>query len=203
MLLVCGIVSGPLFYSVAIMQMLTRPGFDIRRHAISVLSLGSLGWIQIANFLVTGALALCCAIGVRRLLRGSTAGTWGPVLIGIYGVGLLAGAIFHPDPGLGFPPGAPVGMPATMSSHAMVHMAGFMAAFLSLIAACFVFARRFASLGERGWAIYCASTGVVSLALIVLGMGNKNLVGVIFAVAGACAFGWVSALAARLWSRAS
>src|SRR5690242_1460916 len=104
-LLAWGAVSAPFFYLVAVGQILTRPGFDIRRHAISTLSLGDLGWIQITNFAVTGVLAIACAIGIRQALRGSRAGTWGPILIGLYGAGLITGAIFPPDPGLGFPPG--------------------------------------------------------------------------------------------------
>src|SRR6266567_372446 len=102
-LLACGVDSGPLFYIVAVAQMFTRSGFDIRHHAISLLSLGDLGWIQIANFIVTGVLAVMCAVGLRRLLHPGCGGTWGPLLIGVYGVGLILGGIFHPDPGLGFP----------------------------------------------------------------------------------------------------
>ncbi len=196
MMVGCGIVFGPLFYVVAIVQMVIRPGFDLRHHAISLLSLGDLGWIQVTNFLVTGVLALLCAIGLRRLLRGSPGGTWGPVLIGLCGLGAVAGAIFHPDPGLGFPPGAPAGMPATMSGHALLHMIAFNMAVLSLIAACFVFVRRFVAQGRRGRAIYCVATGLVSPLLIILGMSNKNLVGVFMAVGVAVVFAWVAAIAA-------
>lgn len=202
-LLACGVVSGPFFYVVAIAQILTRPGFDIRHHAISVLSLGDRGWIQVANFAITGLLAIACAVGVRRLLRGGRGGTWGPVLIGLYGIGLLTGSIFHPDPGLGFPPGAPAGMPTTMSGHAAVHMVGFFVAFVAVIAACFVLRRHFVALGRRKWAVYCVVTGVVTPILIVLGSSIPSLVGVIFALAGAVAFGWVSATALRLRSEAS
>jgi hypothetical protein len=63
-LLACGVASGPLFYIVAAAQMFTRPGFDIRHHAISLLSLGDLGWVQTSNFILTGVLALLCAVGM-------------------------------------------------------------------------------------------------------------------------------------------
>lgn len=202
-LLACGVASGPFFYILAVGQILTRSGFDIRRHAISVLSLGDLGWIQITNFAVTGLLGIAGAVGMSRLLRGSRGGTWGPVLIGAYGAGMVVGAIFHPDPGLGFPPGAPAGMPTSMSPHATVHMIGFFVAFVGVIAACFVFRRRFAALGQPGWANYCIVTGVATPILIVLGSSIKDWVGVIFAVAGVVAFGWVSALAARLTTEVS
>jgi hypothetical membrane protein len=197
-LLTCGVAVGPLFYILAVLQALIRPGFDIRRHAISVLSLGDLGWIQILNFILTGLLAILFAIGMWRALRGAPAGTWGPLLVGAYGVGLIVGGIFHPDPGLGFPPGAPAGMPTTMSGHAMVHTIGFFLAFLSLVVACFVFARRFALLKKPAWAIYCAASGVVAPALIFLGSTMPGMVGLIIAIAGAIAFGWVSVMAVRL-----
>ncbi len=202
-LLACGVDSGPLFYIVAVAQMFTRSGFDIRHHAISLLSLGDLGWIQIANFIVTGVLAVMCAVGLRRLLHPGCGGTWGPLLIGVYGVGLILGGIFHPDPGLGFPPGAPAGMPTAMSWHAVLHSIAFYTAFLSLIVACFVFARRFTSQGQRGWGIYCAATGVISPIFIVLGSSVTSWAGVLFAIAGVFAFGWVSVIAARLMTELS
>jgi hypothetical protein len=46
-LLGCGIVAGPLFITVSLTH--TRYGFDLARHPISLLSLGSLGWVQIAG----------------------------------------------------------------------------------------------------------------------------------------------------------
>jgi hypothetical protein len=197
-LVACGIVSGPLFYLVAGFQMAIRPGFDLRRHAISLLSLGDLGWIQSTNFAVTGVLLLLCAIGLRRLLRGGRGGTWGPLLIGLCGLGAATAAIFHPDPGLSFPPGAPATMPVTMSGHAALHMLAFSVAALSLIAACFVFARRFAAQGRRGWRAYCLASGLASPILIVLSMSDKSLVGVFMAAGVGVVFAWVSALAARL-----
>jgi hypothetical protein len=68
-LLTAGIVAGPLFLVLWALQAFTRDGFDPGRHPISLLSLGDLGWIQIANFVVTGALFVACAVGLRRVLR--------------------------------------------------------------------------------------------------------------------------------------
>jgi hypothetical protein len=68
-LLASGAVAGLLFVGLVLLQVLTRPGFDLGRHPISLLSLGDLGWIQIANFIVAGLLAMAFAIGVRRVAR--------------------------------------------------------------------------------------------------------------------------------------
>jgi hypothetical protein len=54
-LLACGVLAGPVFVVTAGIQVLTRGGFDLGHHPISLLSLGDLGWIQIANFIVAGA----------------------------------------------------------------------------------------------------------------------------------------------------
>src|SRR5215472_5024527 len=97
-LLRCGFAAGPMYVTVGVAQMLTRDGFDIRRHALSVLSNGEFGWIQIGNFLVSGALVTAGAVGVRRLLRGQRAGTWGPLLLAMYGAGLVGAGIFRADP---------------------------------------------------------------------------------------------------------
>ncbi|RQX17343.1 hypothetical protein DDE19_11520 [Micromonospora ureilytica] len=54
LLLLGGVLAGPIFVSSAIVQAATRDGFDFRRHPVSVLSTGELGWIQIVTFLATG-----------------------------------------------------------------------------------------------------------------------------------------------------
>jgi hypothetical membrane protein len=197
-LLGCGVVAGSLFITVALVQAFTRPGFDIRRHPLSLLSLGDLGWIQVADFIASGALVLAFAIGARRVLYPGRAGTWGPLLIGAFGLGLIIAGIFHPDPALGFPPGSPAGTPTTLSWHNWLHTVGFATSFISVTAACFVFARRFSALRQRAWTVYCAATGVLTPSLIVLGMAMLSAAGPAFAVAGALASFWIAAMAAKL-----
>ena len=197
-LLACGVALGPLFYVVVVAQILTRPGFDIRRHPLSLLSLGDAGWIQIANFMLTGLLAIACSVGMRRALRNAAGGTWGPLLIATYGLGMVVASIFPPDPLLGFPPGALAGIPAQMSEHAMLHGVGFFVAFLSLIAACFVFARRYFVVGNPGWGRYSIATGVITPLLILAGMMIQSATSISFFVVGIIAFGWVGAVAAQL-----
>jgi len=79
-LLRCGIAAGPLYVIVGLAQVATREGFDVRRHALSLLSNGDLGWIQILNFLASGFLVIAGAKGLRKVLRGSRGGTWAPLL---------------------------------------------------------------------------------------------------------------------------
>jgi len=197
-LLACGLVAGPLYVVVALLQVLFRDGFDLSRQPLSMLSLGDLGWIQITNFVVGGLLAVGFAVGLRRALGGGRGGTWGPRLLGGYGLGLLAGGVFVPDPALGFPPGTPAGIPdpATWSWHGLLHSFAPPLAFLALIVACFVFVRRFAGLRQRGWAAYSAATGVACLALSA--WPGQDGLSVRLAVALLFGWAWVSALATRL-----
>jgi hypothetical membrane protein len=198
MLLLCGSISGILFNITAWIQMATRTGFDIRRNAISQLSLGDSGWIQITNFILTGILAFLFAIGLRKVVRGGKGGTWISLLIGIYGIAMIASGIFHPDPGGGFPPGAPLSMPTHYSGHAIGHGISFIIVFTSLIAACFLFANRFGSTNNGRMRIYSLVTGILSPILVALGMAIASITGICFAIAAALALGWVSVVAIKL-----
>jgi hypothetical protein len=173
-LLACGVAAGPIYVVVGLAQAFTREGFDLSRHALSQLSNGEYGWIQMANFFVTGVLVLAGALGVRRVLHPGRAGTWGAILLAGYGVGLIGAAFFSADPGRGFPPGAPMeGM--GMSTHGLLHFVFGGVGFYSLIAACFVFARRFAASRERGWMGFSILTGTLFfIAFAAVASGNGS-----------------------------
>ena len=198
-LLMGGVVAGPLYVVTALTQGLTRPGFNLLHHDVSLLSNGSLGWIQITNFLVTGLLVIAGAMGMRRMLQGSQGGTWGPFLISIYGLGLIGAGIFVADPMNGFPPGTPATAP-TISAHGLLHLASGGIGFLALIAACFVFARRFAALKQSGWSAYSIATGVIFLiSFLGIASGSSQAPIVIgFWIGVILAFTWISIMAARL-----
>jgi hypothetical membrane protein len=157
-----GVIAGPLYVAVALAQALTRDGFDLNRHAWSLLSNGDLGWIQIANFVVTGLMTVAAAVGLRRALPAGRTRTWAPLLLAAYGGSLIGAGIFRADPAQGFPVGTPA--TTTVSWHGALHFAIGGVGFGCLIAACFVLGRRFARDGERGLAWFSRITGVVFLA---------------------------------------
>ncbi|MEU8300875.1 DUF998 domain-containing protein [Micromonospora sp. NPDC048909] len=163
-LLLCGIVAGPLFVLTFLIDGATRDGYNPLRHPVSSLALGEHGWTQTVNFLVCGLLTLAFAIGVRRALRPGRAATWGPLLIGVWAVGLLVAGAFTTDPVSGYPAGTPDAPTAYSTSGALHDGVGFPA----LIVAFFVFTRRFAGQRRRGWAIYSALTGLAFLAGFIL-----------------------------------
>ncbi|GHF42174.1 hypothetical protein GCM10010218_24130 [Streptomyces mashuensis] len=162
-LLAAGAAAGPLFLGVGVAGGLTRDGFDFTRNALSQLSLGSPGWIQVANFLLTGVLITAGAVGVRRAIGRGPGGTWAPRLIGAFGASFLVAGVFTADPGAGFPAGTPDG-PGAMSAHGAVHMLAGTAGYLALCAAFLVLARHFAAHGRRGWAMTCRVVPVGVLA---------------------------------------
>ena len=127
-LLLCGAVAGPFYLVVGILQSLFREGFSFERHPLSVLANGSLGWIQTANFLISGGLVIAAAAGIARTLgRGSRGLTW--TIYG-YGGAMIAAAIFTADPVDGFPPGTPLGFPTSISTTGLLHFVCGALAFL-------------------------------------------------------------------------
>jgi hypothetical protein len=191
-----GVIAGPLYVVVSLAQALTREGFDLTRHAWSLLSDGALGWIQITNFVVAGLMTVAAAAGLRR----ADTGTWTPRLIGAYGVSLVAVGIFRADPALGFPVGTPKDA-STISWHGTLHLLAGGVGFVCLIAACLVMGRAFAAEGRRGWANYSRVAGLV---LLVGFAGTATGVHgawttLPFAAAVVLAWSWVAALSVRVY----
>ncbi|MER5933944.1 DUF998 domain-containing protein [Streptomyces sp. NPDC002054] len=207
-LLVCGAIAGPLFVATFVIAGATRADYHPLRHPVSSLALGGLGWIQVANFLMAGALGLAFAAGLRRALRPLRGSTWGPLLVGIWAAGLLGAGIFVTDPVSGYPLGTPDKLAHYGSTHAALHDGVSLAAFVALAAACFIFARRFVVWGKPAWAIYSALTGIVFLvtfALSNLGFdqadGLVDLGGLFQRVAITVGWSWLSLLALHLLQR--
>jgi hypothetical protein len=192
-------VAGPIYVVVGLAEALLRPGFDPRRHELSLLANGDFGWIHVAMMVVTGLLTVAGALGLRQTLTAGVGRTWGPILLGLYGLGVEVAGLLTADPAFGFPPGTPDGRAAILSWHGIGHLVAGSIGFLGLIAACFVFARRFWSEGDRRWAAYSAVTGVVFLAGFVgIASGSASpSVNVAFGLAVVAAWAWVSAICAR------
>lgn len=203
-LLACTLIAGPVYVVVGAIEALARTGFDPTRHDLSLLANGKWGWIHITLLVLTGLLTVAGAVGMRRVLRGGRGGTWGPRLVGLYVLGLIGAGVFVADPMNGFPPGTPADAGA-VSWHGILHFVCGGIGFLGLIAACFVFARRFAAFGERGWAMFSAATGVLYFAAFFgIASGSQQggavltFVVLAFTVAVVLGWGWVSAVSTRL-----
>ncbi|MEV8093405.1 DUF998 domain-containing protein [Kitasatospora sp. NPDC085879] len=195
-LLVCGAVAGPLWAAVALTQAATRQGFDLTRHPLSALSNGSLGWLQIADFLLAGALTVAGAAGLRRVLAGTPGGRWAPRLVRTYGLGMVAAGALVMDPADGFPIGTPDGVPASLSWHAVGHLLAGTISFAALIAACYVLGRHFARAGRRGHALASRAAATALLLGNIWAMTGGPAGSLTLAVGAIAAMLQVSAVAA-------
>ncbi|MGX9788525.1 DUF998 domain-containing protein [Mycobacterium sp. MMS18-G62] len=195
-----GIIAGPIYVVVVAVQAATRDGFDPTRHAASQLANGSLGWIQIANFLITGAMTIAAAVGVRRALGPGRLSAWASALLGAYGSALVVAGIFRADPSDGSPPGTPPGI-GEISWHGMVHFAAAAVGFVCLVAACFVLAAWFARAGQPSWAWFSRITGVLfggSFVALSSGSGGAATI-LVFTAAVVLVWTWLTAVSVKLY----
>ncbi|KAB8188127.1 DUF998 domain-containing protein [Microbispora catharanthi] len=192
-----GVIAGPVYVGVSLTEALTRDGFDLSRHAWSLLANGDLGWIHIANFVLAGAMTIAFAVGLRRAHGGG----WAPRLLAVYGLSLLAAGAFRADPAGGFPRGVPAG---EVSWHGLAHLASGGVGFACLVAACFVLARRFARRGRAAWAWSSRATGALFAAGFLAVASGAGAAWANLAFTGAVVLGWswISALAVHTYRNA-
>jgi hypothetical protein len=201
-----GAVAGPFYVIVSLAQALTREGFDLTRHEWSLLANGDLGWIQVANFVLTGVMVLAFAVGLSRALAGEHGGRVGrggraaAALTGLFGACLVAAGVLRADPALGFPVGAPAGV-GTVTAHGIGHFAAAGIGFVAIAATCFVLGRRFAADADRALAWFSRVTGVVFLAgfLAVASGAGSVAANILFTCAVVLVFSWIAVVAVHLY----
>ena len=81
-----------------------RAGYDWRRHAVSSLADGPGGWLQRANFIVTGSLFCIAAHGLALSPNQIVGPRVVPALTFGVGAGLIGSGLFVTDPVAGYPP---------------------------------------------------------------------------------------------------
>jgi hypothetical protein len=194
-LLACGVLAGPLYVTVTLIEALTRAGFDLKKHRFSWLTTGELGWIHQSNMVLVGVLTLLFAVGASQFMKGRGS-LWGPRLLGLLGAAYVVGGLLRADPVVGFPPGTTPEM-VHITWHGAVQNASRSVSTLFLIAASLVFAGWFAAQGRRGWTwFYGAGIPVVFMALTAVGLaigGNPSALAFL-----ATPWIWVTALAMYL-----
>jgi hypothetical protein len=194
LLLAGGIVAAPLFVGLWAVQAFTREGFRPLFHPLSLLSLGDGGWVQIANFVLTGTLLAGAGAGLRRTSQSGAGSTWTALLVALMGAGLVTAGVFVTDAGAGFPEGAPEGAPR-LSWHGAVHEVGFILTQLAFVALAIVLAVRSARARRRGWML----AGIVALvaAAGVAAVGSPDAMAIRLVASSAIELGLVAAITAR------
>jgi hypothetical protein len=191
----CGVVAGPFYLAVSLIQALIRDGFDLARHPLSLLANGPGGWVQTANFVLTGLMVLAAAVGFRRLLGPkSRAVAW---FLGGFGGAMIVAAMFPADPLDGFPPGTPEGFPTSISTSGLVHFIAGALGFIFLAVSCFFAAR---AMSRRNVSTLARLSLLCGLA-VVLGFFSgmvfpPGVLGIWFAVL--VGWAWIGVMSLRL-----
>lgn len=189
-----GVAAAGLALLVTTVESLIRPGFNLSKHAVSMLSLGDRGWLMTATFIISGVLAILFAAGVWR----ATGALAAPLLLGLYGLGLVMAGVFPAPAAPGFPPGTPEDLQPVVSTPAVLHSIAFMLTFGALIIACFVLAANFWAAGSVPWAVFCALAGLAMPVLAALGMGDVVATGLAFYASGMVGWAVVVALGFKI-----
>jgi Protein of unknown function (DUF998) len=197
-------LAGPFYVAVSLAQALARSGFSLTRDEWSLLALGHMGWIQMVNLILTGAMTVAGAVGVRRAMgRPAPGGVWAPRLLAGYGVALICAGIFRADPAHGFPPGASTGDANQASWHGTLHLLAGSIGFACLIGVCFVIARSYAYREQHRAAVVSCAVGVVfavTFAGIAAGAGSAAI-NLSFTAAVIASYAWLTVIAAGLYRR--
>lgn len=155
-----------LFVSVFTVYGWLYPGYSPTRMFVSELSLGPYGWVQILNFVLTGALILAFGVGLSAHFSTGAASRTGPALIQGIGVSLIASGPFTTDPSAMF---------GQSSIQGVVHGVFGAIVFTFAPISCFVFYRRFRHdpfwRPLSGWTL---ATGVVlTVGIVVLKISQQ------------------------------
>jgi hypothetical protein len=158
-LLLSGLAAAVLFVVVLLVEGALRPGYDPIYHTGSELELGARGWIQRTNFIVMGAGMFAFAAGVQRSLDSRS----GPLLLAVFGFGLIIAGVFPPDPVRGYPPGSPIDREADLTRGAKIHDVSGPVMFLAFLGAGVALAVQL----RGGWRLYTMLTAGIGFVLTV------------------------------------
>lgn len=188
-LLLAGLLAGPLFTATYLLAPLLRhDGYSVARDPVSSLALGPPGWLQITNFVVCGLLTLLFALGLRRSLQPGPGSRTVPLLVAIWGAGLIGAGAFLTDPldgpvtwhgqlhDLAFSLPAFVALTAAMPAAALARRSAWFATCSALSGVAFATLFVLATLGFSGtdpwadaaglWQRWCLSVGWLWLAVL-------------------------------------
>lgn len=192
-----GVVAGPFYVVVGLVLALTRPGFDLTRHQLSLLMLGDFGWAQTANLILVGLMVVAAAVGFHRALHDSSRATRVSILLGVFGMGMVGSGIFPPDPMAGFP----AGMAEQVTSSGILHLAFGAIGFLALGAAAIATAGWFAERGDTDSARLSRVCGaIVIVGFLAGGALATSVVGVAALwLAVLVGLGWLAVASVRAY----
>ncbi len=138
-----------------------KPGYDAWARFVSEGSVGELGWIQIANFVLLGAALLAFAAALWNSYGDETSGRIGAGLMAVVGVGLIFAGVFVTDAGT-----------KIVSRHGLVHLIASLVVFGGLMLAGLAFAWRLHA--HSAFAAYSVATSVfIPIGIVVTNAAGR------------------------------
>jgi Protein of unknown function (DUF998) len=192
-----GVLVGPFYLAVSLIQAVLRDGFDLTRHALSLLANGPGGWVQTANFVLSGLMVIAAAAGFGRVLRPtSRAVSW---FLGGFGASMLVAAVFRADPMDGFPVGTPLGYPTSISTSGLVHFVAGSLGFSFLAVSCLIAAW---AMSRRNTPTFARLSLLCGLAIVVgffggFAFSRAGIVGIWFSVL--VGWAWLAIMSLHLY----
>ena len=192
-----GVLVGPFYLTTGLIQAFVREGFALARHPLSLLANGPGGWVQTANFVLSGLMVVAAAVGFKRVLGPRSLVASG--FLAAFGTSMIVAAVFRADPMDGFPPGTPLGPPTSISTMGLVHFLAGTLGFISLAVSCFAGARAMSRRNARSMARLSVLAGLA----IILGFFGGFLIpgvgtlGIWFAVL--VGWAWLAVLSLHLY----
>jgi len=190
----CGVTAPVLMLVLWTVASLMRPGYDQLSQYGSELGTGSNAIIMNTNFVVTGLLIVAFSTGFFTNIRGGGWTRIGSILLGVFGIGEVAGGVFPCNPG------CPI---AAQSLSQLVHNVDAVIAFVAI-----ALAPLLVSLGLnrddrwQGYRSYSLVTGLLATGLFFVfsaaSLGYLWYVGLFQRLFLALPFLWIEVIATRL-----
>nr|WP_240977742.1 DUF998 domain-containing protein [Planctomonas sp. JC2975] len=187
-----GVIVGPFYVLVSVIQGLLTPGFDFARDSWSLLSLGPAGWVHVTVFVLTGLMLIGAAIGLHRHITAGPARTaW--VYLVVYGVLLMGAGALQPD-----------AADAAFTWHGAMHLLCGGLGFIAFAVWSFLVARRLAARSRR-LAVLSAAVGaflLVGSVCIAAGSGSVTA-NLVFTLAVVVSWAWLSIVSVIFYREAA
>jgi hypothetical protein len=173
-----GLAAGIGSLAITTVEGAMRENFNPWHQAISALSLGPGGWVQMINLVAFGLVVLTTVGPWRRILAGGRGAAAYPLLTAVVGICFVGVGLIRQDPAPGYDPDqfrltapTPLGL---------MHLAiAGVAAVSSVVALCVIAARLARDPAWRRWGLYSAATaGIVIACVAAYGVGSVQPTGI-------------------------